>query len=290
VILIEKTLQCLREMINERTEYRSGPKLVQFFNSLGFSDVYGQSFPSRWVYTDQRLAQLNGTPNLDQCIKETFAPINFIGRLDVLDELIGDFNQYLAFDKWKLIRDGANVGFVKLDKVELVEPQPSIKEEDLFLGRTFKNISFSGIGLDDRVNAILAQRLAEVEKCFSNGAYLAAIFLAGSTLEGLFLGLASGNPKLFNGSRSAPRATDGQVKRFQDWALSSFIDVSRDLGLIEYDTHKFSHELRDFRNYIHPFQQMASGFAPREHTAKISLQVLLAAVEDVRINIKRLNF
>jgi len=42
MILCKKTLEFLREMINEKTEYRSGPKLVQFFNDLGFKDSYGQ--------------------------------------------------------------------------------------------------------------------------------------------------------------------------------------------------------------------------------------------------------
>lgn len=55
MILSEKTLEKLRVLINEDTEYRSGPKLVQFFNDLGFQDIYGQGFPSRWMYTDEKL-------------------------------------------------------------------------------------------------------------------------------------------------------------------------------------------------------------------------------------------
>ena len=35
---------------------------------------------------------------------------------------------------------------------------------------------------------------------------------------------------------------------------------------------------RGFRNYIHPYQQQASNFAPDEHTARICLQVLKAAI------------
>lgn len=32
--------------------YKSGPKLVNFFNQFfGYSDVYQQGFPSRWAYT-----------------------------------------------------------------------------------------------------------------------------------------------------------------------------------------------------------------------------------------------
>jgi hypothetical protein len=47
------------------------------------------------------------------------------------------------------------------------------------------------------------------------------------------------------------------------------------------DVKKFSHGLRDFRNYIHPYEQMQSGFAPDEHTAKLCFQVLKAALASV---------
>lgn len=51
MILSEKTLQELRDMINEKTTYRSGPTLVCLFNKYGFHDTYGYGggFPSRWI-------------------------------------------------------------------------------------------------------------------------------------------------------------------------------------------------------------------------------------------------
>lgn len=102
--LQQKTLEKLRNLINEETEYRSGPKLVDFFNDLGANDTYnrGGGFPSRWMYTDEKLSKINGTPELDKCIRKLFAPVNFIGRFAELDKFIADFNQYLAFDGWQV--------------------------------------------------------------------------------------------------------------------------------------------------------------------------------------------
>lgn len=48
--------------------------------------------------------------------------------------------------------------------------------------------------------------------------------------------------------------------------------------LINEEVRKFSHSLRDFRNYIHPYQQLSSQFSPDKHTAQISVQVLKAAI------------
>jgi hypothetical protein len=112
--------------------------------------------------------------------------------------------------------------------------------------------------------------------------------LAGSTLEGIFLGLAISCPQIFNSTNASPKDNAGKVKQFHEWTLSGFIDVAKELGLIQYDTQKFSHSLRDFRNYIHPFEQLSSGFSPREHTAKICLQVLKAAIYEIGENIQRI--
>jgi hypothetical protein len=68
------------------------------------------------------------------------------------------------------------------------------------------------------------------------------------------------------------------VKQFSEWTLAQFIDVACELGYLKLDIKKFGHALRDFRNYIHPYQQMSSRFDPDHHTAEICLQVLRAAI------------
>lgn len=290
MILTPKSLEKLRLLINEETEYRSGPQLVQFFNALGFNDSYGQGFPSRWMFTDEKLKAINGSPELDKCIRTVLSPANFIGRISELDKHIAEFNKYLAFDKWKVTRNGAEIGFTKQQKIEIDEPPAEVPgSEDEFLKREFTDVSVETVGLEGVVSDILEQRIREIERCFPASAYLSVILLAGSTLEGLLLGLAVKHPKQFNSSKSSPKDSNGKVKSFHDWSLSTFIDVARELGLIQYDTHKFSHSLRDFRNYIHPFQQMSSGFSPREHTAKICLQVLKAVIHEISENISKIS-
>jgi len=288
MILSKRTLEKLRELINEETEYRSGPKLVDFFNRHGFNDSYGQGFPSRWMFTDDKLGQINGTPEIDKCIKNVLSPINFIGRFQELDEHIREFNQYLTFDKWKVIRNQADITFQKLEKIEIDDSIQGKESENEFLSREFSDVNVTRLGLEGPVADVLQHRIKEIEKCFSGDAPLAVILLAGSTLEGIFLGLAINHPRQFNSAKSSPKDNNGKVKQFHDWNLSGFIDVARELGLIQHDTQKFSHSLRDFRNYIHPFEQMSSGFNPREHTAKICLQVLKAAIYEISENIERI--
>jgi hypothetical protein len=243
------------------------------------------------MYTDEKLERINGTPKLDQCIRILLNPANFIDRLTDLDNCISEFNKFLAFDKWKVVREGADIQFKKLKKVEIEEPSPTVQidTENEFLRREFSNVSVLKIGLDGMISEILEQRIKEIEKCYSSGAYLSVILIAGSTLEGVLLGLAIKHPRHFNTAASSPKDGSGKVRQFHDWSLSAFIDVAYELGLVQHDIQKFSHTLRDFRNYIHPFQQMSSGFHPRQHTAKICLQVLKAAIHEIDGNVGRIN-
>ncbi len=277
MILQSKSLEKLRLLINEEMQRRTGLQLVHFFNELGFKDTYGQEFPTRASYTDGRLAEINGTPELDRCIKNLFAPVNFIGRVGELDSFITDFNRYLAFDKWKVVRSGAEINFVRLDRIEIDESAPT-PNEDEFLQREFQEVSIESIGLDGIVIEVLKLRINEIEKCLSVDAPLSVIFLAGSTLEGVLLGVTSKYSKEFNQSKSSPKGRDGKVKQYSEWTLSNFIDVAYEVGLLDEDVKKYSHALRNFRNYIHPYQQMSSRFNPDKHTAKISWQVLKAAL------------
>ena len=86
------------------------------------------------------------------------------------------------------------------------------------------------------------------------------------------------NPQRFNQAPNSPKDMAGKVKPFPEWSLVQFIDVACELGYLKLDVKKFSHALRDFRNYIHPYQQLSSRFAPDQHTARICLQVLKAGI------------
>ncbi len=150
--------------------------------------------------------------------------------------------------------------------------------EDRFLQQSFADVALAAACSDAALAPILEARYAEAEKCLKNDAPLSAIFQCGSILEGLLLGAACANPQKFNQAPNSPRDDNGKVKQFQHWKLAEFIDVACELGFLKLDVKKFGHALRDFRNYIHPYQQMASGFNPDKHTARICLQVLRAAI------------
>lgn len=149
-----------------------------------------------------------------------------------------------------------------------------------FLGRDFAIPSVRKLPIEDSVVPIVESRLDEAQKALSVGAYLSVVVLCGSILEAVLLGKAHQDPSRFNAAMRSPKS-DGKVKKFYEWTLANFIDVASEIGVLKVDVQKFSHGLRDFRNYIHPYQQISSGFTPDEHTANVCFQVLRAALASV---------
>jgi hypothetical protein len=157
----------------------------------------------------------------------------------------------------------------------------SARTADDFLNYEFTIPSVRKLPIEAQAIPIIDSRLAEARKALGAGAHLSVIFLCGSVLEAVLLGAAQKGPESFNRASASPKANDGSVKRFHEWSLAQLIDVSCEIGLLKPDVKKFSHGLRDFRNYIHPYEQMISSFTPDEHTAKVCFQVLKAALASV---------
>ena len=155
------------------------------------------------------------------------------------------------------------------------------KRVEIFLRQEFVLPKIQNLPVEQAIIPIIENRLTEAQKALEVGAYLSVVVLCGSILEGALLGKAQKEPASFNKSSASPKTKEGRVKRFHEWSLAQFIDVATDLGILKPDVQKFGHGLRDFRNYIHPYEQLVSGFTPDEHTAKLCFQVLKAALASV---------
>jgi hypothetical protein len=161
------------------------------------------------------------------------------------------------------------------------QPAPPSKTSDDFLNHEFTIPNIQKLPIEASVVPIIESRLNEARTALGAGAYLSVIFLCGSVLEAVLLGVAQKDPARFNRATASPKTNDGKVKHFPEWSLAQLIDVACEIDLLKPDVKKFSHGLRDFRNYIHPYEQMVSRFTPDEHTAKLCFHVLKAALASV---------
>lgn len=135
--------------------------------------------------------------------------------------------------------------------------------------------------IDPDLVPILESRLVEAQRCLPHSP-LATIMLCGSFLEGLLLGIANKKPADFNKSPHAPKDENGKPKHFRGWSLSALIDVAHGLGILRLDVKNFGHQLRNFRNYIHPHQQIKEDFRPDRYTAEMCITAVKATIQNLK--------
>ena len=207
------------------------------------------------------------------------------------DSIVGQVLHYL-------LKYACNIGAVDSNDKNRAEKiisrlqgvrQNNENERDAFLKQEFKDISIDRLNLNNTLQEVTEIRIKEIEKCLKSNAPLATIFLCGSTLEGLLLAIAEKYTSQFRSVTISPKSQNGKILAFQNWRLKDFIDVAKELGFLQEDVKKFSHALRNFRNYIHPYQQVIQQFNPDNHTAKICFQVLKATIYQINKKVSNTN-
>ena len=132
-----------------------------------------------------------------------------------------------------------------------------------------------------QLDIILKARWIEAQKCQNAGAFLAAVILMGSILEGLLLSAATENRPACYQSSSSPKRRDGSGLPVEEWKLTHLIDAAVELSWLKTDRGKFGHALRESRNVVHPWEHMAAKADYDEATCKTCWHVLNASVEDL---------
>ena len=178
------------------------------------------------------------------------------------------------------------IGLLRVNEGLKNQPQKQ-NPEDFFLKKNFGDLEFSSSAFDQKFLAIVNERITEISKAMANEMPLAAIILIGSILEGVLYKVATKFPQKFNVAKAAPKNKDGKVLSLGSWSLNTLIEVAYEVNVLDKDVRDFSKVLRDFRNYIHPNEQMRQNFSPTMETAGIACQVLKAALKQITSFVER---
>lgn len=136
----EYTIQHLAKIVCGDTPgapYVKGYELVFYFNKYGFNETYGQGFPSRWKYTEDKLRELNGKDAIRSIIEETVDPRRYIGSYNTVDEVAKQINDVIKFDKYELKKVG---DFYKVSDTQgiLIQPETSKAINHSFINEQIK--------------------------------------------------------------------------------------------------------------------------------------------------------
>lgn len=240
----------------------------ELFTSHGVDDIHGQKYQT---YGTSKAKKMRAFWEQESDAK----------GVKVLSEMLKSYKTDCDLNNRtlnKLVFIEAQNIIVRLSRNPIKETTST--QFDDFLNREFIIPNIEALPINASLLPIIEARIKEARKVLKAGAYLSVIFLCGSVLEGVLLGTALKYPEKFNCSSASPKK-GGKPKPFEEWTLAQLIDVSCKIGFLEEDTKIYSHGLRDFRNYIHPYQELKYNFKPDEHTAKICFQVLKATLASV---------
>jgi hypothetical protein len=269
--------------------YRSGSYLTRFFADINIDAVHDGSTRKWWT-----LGILKQLPpsELERVILRLVDPRIYGGKKDLLGMAVRSMSEILAMDNLGIgfiqnrpvLTDVAPTTF----DVEELKRAPVAADAEVFLEQQFSDdICIEDLRVDAVISGFLQSRINEVQAIRRDKAPLATIFLLGSTLEGILIAVACNDIKRFMTAASAPKDKSQNVLKIQDWTLNSLIDVAHQIGILSLDVKKFSHVLRDFRNYVHPYRQMSEDFSPDQDTVDICWQVFKAAVSQLKESSKR---
>ncbi len=268
--------------------YRSSSYLTRFFQNLGINAAHDGSTRKWWVLSILNAIQSN---DLEKVILRLVDLREYKGDKSLLKMAVQSMNDILAMDNFSIGFNGVQPKLeraeqISFDKDEFTKTTVAPDEESAFLGKQFSDdIKIADLGFDSVITQLLQERIDEIQASPKHKTPLATIFLLGSTLEGILLAAALKDQPNFTKASAAPKDKTGKVFKIYDWKLQSLIDVACEVKLLCMDVKKFSHVLRDFRNYIHPYAQMSHDFHPDQRTVDICWQVFKAAFEQLRDNL-----
>lgn len=152
--------------------YRSGPQLVKFFNQFGAMDVYpsGGGFPTRRIYAQDKVRELNGSAALKEVIAKIVDPREFSKTEKNVEEAVALLNENLKYDGYEVVRDGH-----------------MFKVRELSAGRV--KLDASAHVPDELTQLTIDENIRKCETKLSEGDFSGAITNARSLIEAVLIGI-----------------------------------------------------------------------------------------------------
>ena len=254
--------------------YRSGSELTRFFARAGIPRFQHDGSTRKW-WVLECLRSTSGA-EFKAIVLRLANPREYGGGREHLRTALRTLNRILAIEGMRVGVEGT------APTIERVPVDFSIRDDDDRELKPVPTPDFESLGLGTGLDDVLAFRWDEAQRCVNAEAYLAAVVVMGSLLEGMLLATIRQFPAQANRSAAAPKApSTGKPLPFAAWTLSQMIDVAHDSRWIDLDVKRFSHALRDFRNLIHPNAQHKLDELPDADTCKMSWLVVQAATSDL---------
>jgi len=124
---------------------------------------------------------------------------------------------------------------------------------------------------------VIERDFSEVQRAYIAECWKSVIILCGGTIEAILTDLLLANGARAKSSGAAP----GRISDITKWDLTDLISVAVDLKLISAGVEKLSHSLREYRNLVHPGNEIRNKLTFDAEEARIALEVLNIVYRDL---------
>jgi len=122
---------------------------------------------------------------------------------------------------------------------------------------------------DNELRKIIERDYMEIQRAFIAQCWKSVIIMCGSAMETILLDLLKQDEENAKSSQKAP-----EENNLEKWPLNDLIEVAIDLNLVTEGIAKLSHPVREYRNIIHPGNEIRNKIDFDKEEARIAIEVL----------------
>lgn len=122
---------------------------------------------------------------------------------------------------------------------------------------------------EPKLREIVERDYGEIQRAFISQCWKSTIVLAGGAIEAILADLLLANEPSAKAAAATPKKAD-----ITKWDLADLIEVAIELQLVSGGVSKLSHSVREYRNLIHPGNEVRTGLVFDREEAQIALEVL----------------
>ncbi|PJN02027.1 hypothetical protein CG740_16705 [Streptomyces sp. CB01201] len=263
-VLDVNTLEELSRVISgdDHLYYRKGYEIARFLEHAGWQRVPEYDGEYRREWTLARLTERREDPTeLEKVLLRLADPREYFDEPEQLPAVVSAVNAFLVHEGVRLENPGGRPRLVACDP-SLAHPGSQ--------GPVELRAAMTDLISDQQMATLLQHRLDEARTCYANGAHVAAMIMLGSLLEGVLVHVVQERDASLLGRTSPDNVT-----------LDTLIKTCHDAGWIGADVQRFCHELRKYRNFVHPRAEIREAHTPDRDTLDMCWPVVNAVLNDL---------
>ncbi|MGZ0151086.1 hypothetical protein ACXJJ3_28800 [Kribbella sp. WER1] len=247
-MLDDRTIERLAKIIVDQDGpyNRRGYELEGLLRRAAWTDPPEYDGSQRVLWLADQMSNRNGTLDVEHLICRVCDPIEYDGGAAVAKDFLDQVNSVLRAEQLVVTLVGQRPVLAGLSASD---GAPMFSEPEDLERRLVALVK------DEAARTMLSRRLAETRICEANGAYTFAIIGIGSMVEGILFAILLERDAEFRAGKALGR--DRKPVRLDFASLDFLINRAHAMGFLQFDATKFMHNVRDFRNFIHPRKELA---------------------------------